>query len=375
MVQDGRYFLYGFLSLALLGLAISLLVYRLHPLRSFPLALVLIAAFQYLAQKLCFDHGLVVPTLLPSFAGLSVFFAGVLYRYFTEEKEKRMVRSAFSRYVSGPVVEEILKDQSKLKLGGQKRVLTVMFCDLVGFTKLSESMDASRLTMLLNEYFTRMTRIILANQGTLDKYMGDAVMCFWGAPLELPGHASLACRSALEMCEELERINGEWREKYGLTIGLRIGLHTGEMNVGNMGSEQVFSYTVMGDNVNLGSRLEGVNNIYGTRITASAATRGQAGDGFAFRPLDTVRVKGKEEAVEIFELLPQAEAGKEWLHAFETALAAYRRGAWEEAEAAFGTCLTLKPGDKPAEAFLERIGELKANQPKEWDGVWKLNSK
>jgi adenylate cyclase len=376
LVKDDRFFYLGYAFILLLGLIASALVYRMQPLIALGLTVALTVAFQFACQDIFFDNGLVVPTFLPCLAAIAVFVGGVLFRYFTEEQEKKKVRNAFGRYVSGPVVEEILRDQSKLRLGGQKKVLTVMFCDLVGFTKMSEHMDAEKLTLLLNEYFTRMTRIILANQGTLDKYMGDAVMCFWGAPLDIPDHARLACKTAIEMTAELDKINAEWKQKYDVTIGLRIGVHTGEMNVGNMGSEQVFSYTVMGDNVNLGSRLEGVNNVYGTQIMVSAATAKAAGQEFMTRTLDSVRVKGKEEAVEIRELLGfNRGVTPEWMQAFADAVSEYQKGNWDAAQAGFARCLELRPGDAPSETFLERVKELRAHPPKDWDGTWTLSSK
>ena len=274
------------------------------------------------------------------------------------------------------MVEEILKDQTKLRLGGQKKELTVMFVDLVGFTKISEHMDAAFVTTLLNEYFTRMTNILLKNHGTLDKYMGDGIMCFWGAPLDIPEHARLACLTSLEMRHELARINAEWKTKHGITIENRIGVHTGEMAVGNMGSDQVFSYTVMGDNVNLGSRLEGVNTVYGTNVVVSAATAAKAGSEFLFRPLDRVQVKGKEDAVDILELVSLKEQKEpEWVHAFRTGLRHYQAGEWDDAESAFGACLTLKPGDGPSQVFVDRIRDFRLVAPDEWVGVWKFNSK
>lgn len=376
MVSDYRYFWYGYLTLVLAGIVSALAVYRFHPFASFTVTVLLVAIIQEGSRGIFYNRGVVVPTILPSLACFAIFFAGILYRYFTEEREKKVVRAAFGRYVSSAVVEEILKDQSKLRLGGQKKELTVMFVDLVGFTKLSEHMDVSLVTQLLNEYFTRMTRILLANQGTLDKYMGDGIMCFWGAPLDIPAHAQLACKTALEMQAELARINAEWKTKHNITIENRIGVHTGDMAVGNMGSDQVFSYTVMGDNVNLGSRLEGVNTVYGTKIVVSAATAGKAGDGFLFRPLDMVQVKGKEDAVEIFELVsPMPGKEPEWVHAFRSGLKAYRAGDWDDAESAFGACLTLKPGDGPSQVFVERIRDFRLVQPDEWNGVWKLSRK
>lgn len=376
MVKDYRYHLVGFLTLLLGGLALSWCAFRLHPLQTFLFTLAAILSVQFLGQEFFFDQGVVVPTVLPCVEFLVILFAGILYRYFTQEKEKKYVRDALSRYVSGPVVEEILKDQTKLRLGGQKKRMTVMFCDMVGFTKLSEGLDAGVLTQLLNQFFTRMTNVILENHGTLDKYMGDAIMCFWGAPLDIPNHAELACKTALEMMRELHALNAEWKEKHGFTIGLRIGINTGEMSVGNMGSDQVFSYTVLGDNVNLGSRLEGVNNVYGTTVLVSGSTEEEARDAFAFRRIDRVQVKGKEEAVEVFELVGEAsEKGSEWIRLFELGLESYRHAKWSEAEAAFKACVAQRENDAPAKVFLQRIEELKAWPPDAWDGVWKLASK
>jgi adenylate cyclase len=374
MVKDQRYFLFAYLFTLCFGALVSWLVYRMNPAIAVPVTLVLAIALQIIVQQFFFDQGIIVPSFLPTFAAFVLLFAGVLFRYFTEEREKKKVRGAFSRYVSGAVVEEILKDQSKLKLGGQKKQLTVMFCDLKGFTKLSENMDATKLTAMLNEYFTRMTSLILKNQGTLDKYMGDAIMCFWGAPLDIPNHAELACKTAVEMVQELEAINRVWQEKYNITINIRIGLHTGEMSVGNMGSEQVFSYTVMGDHVNLGSRLEGVNNIYGTTVIVSEATRQGAGNKFSFRDLDRVLVKGKEESVKIFELLSAKGLEQEWQQQFSAAQKAYTEGNWQVALQLFADCLERRPQDGPCQTFIKRIQEFR-EPPKDWNGIWKIESK
>lgn len=221
-----------------------------------------------------------------------------------------------------------------------------------------------------------MTNILLRNGGTLDKYMGDALMCFWNAPLETPEHALLACRTALEIREELTKISAEWKEKHGFTIDNRIGVHTGIVAVGNMGSDQVFSYTAMGDGVNLASRLEGVNTAYGTNVVVSKETAARAGGGFLFRPLDRVQVKGREDAVDIFELVSFMPASEpEWVHAFRTGLAHYQAGEWDDAESSFGACLTLKPQDNPSQVFIDRIRDFRIVTPDEWSGVWKLSSK
>jgi adenylate cyclase len=376
IVKDWRFYAVGMFLVLFGGALMAWASFRLHPAFAFLATLFGITVLQFGAQNFGFDQGVVVPTMVPSIQFIVLLFAGVLYRYFSQEKEKKFVRNALGRYVSGPVVEEILKDQSKLRLGGQKKVMTVMFCDMVGFTKLSESMDAAALTQLLNQFFTRMTAVILKNHGTLDKYMGDAIMCFWGAPLDEPKHAQLACQTALEMIQQLELVNQEWQEKYGFHIGIRLGINTGEMSVGNMGSDQVFSYTVLGDNVNLGSRLEGVNTVYGTTLLVSQSTYELAKDTFSFRHLDLVQVKGKEDAVNIYELLGFREQTQpEWLRFFELGLEHYRKAQWAEAEAAFKACQAQKPADIPTKIFLQRVEELKAWPPEAWDGVWKLSAK
>ncbi|MCO5143092.1 MAG: adenylate/guanylate cyclase domain-containing protein [Oligoflexia bacterium] len=377
--KDHRFYFIGYAFVLFASAIVGAAVFFLQPAWSIPVALLVIAAIQYLCQYF-FDRGIVVPSIIPSISAISVMFFGTLVRYFSEAKEKKVIRNAFSRYVSNDVINEILKDHSKLRLGGQKKVLTVMFCDLVGFTKLSERMDATFLTQLLNEYFTRMTAIVLANGGTLDKYMGDAIMSFWGAPLDIPNHAHLACKAATEMVAELEKINREWKEKHGIEIDLRIGIHTGEMSVGNLGSEQVFSYTVLGDNVNLASRLEGVNNVYKTRVLISEETQNCLENKFITRHMDCVQVKGKEESINIYELLRYSETAiekDEWIRTFEEAVRLYAIGSWDEAKATFGLTLKLNERDDASKVFIERIQELEAQNQEaaKWDGVWRLNTK
>jgi adenylate cyclase len=376
--RDSRYYLYAYIQLVLALGIIGWLTFSAPLWASFGASIFLSGLNLFGIQYLAFNSGVVAPSFLPILFNTFIFVSGVMYRYLTEQQEKKVLRSAFSRYVSGNVVDEILKDQSKLRLGGQKKLLTVMFSDLEGFTKLSEKMDAAFLTQLLNEYFTRMTTIILRQKGTLDKYMGDAIMCFWGAPLEVPDHAKRACESAIEISRELVQLNKEWKEKHGITVGFRIGINTGEMSVGNMGSEQVFSYTVMGDNVNLASRLEAINRTYGTTILMNESTAKGLEGGFLFRRLDRVQVKGKEEPVMIYELLGlrgDNEKMPEWIESYERGLEAYQAGKWDEAEAAFTMALRLKEGDGPSSVFIDRCRSFKLKPPLDWQGVWRMNAK
>ena len=367
----------GYLAILLLCLLIAVATYRFSPGiavgGAFAILFVLDRAGQYL-----FNHGFFIPTVLPSLAGVAMLSAGVLQKYLSAVKEKKFVREAFSRYVSGAVVDEIIKDPARLRLGGQKKELTVLFSDMVGFTKLSEHLSADKLTEMLNEYFTCMTKVVLDNSGTLDKYIGDAIMCFWGAPIDVSNHARLACKAALGMQQELIKLNMDWRSRYGIEVGTRIGINTGEMAVGNMGSEQVFNYTVLGDNVNLGSRIEGVNNLFGTKILVGHRTRDLAKDNFLFRHIDTVAVKGRETPEALYELIgdiADAEKLGEWLTCYHEAIDAYKSGDWSQAEAGFKRAQQLNSNDQAPKVFLERIERLKQNTPKDWQGVWVLTEK
>jgi adenylate cyclase len=207
----------------------------------------------------------------------------------------------FSNYVSKSIVEELLKHPEKLELGGEDKNITVLFSDIRGFTTLSEKLTPQSLVSHLNDYLTAMTDIIFKYEGTLDKYVGDEIMAFWNAPVEQQNHPELACMAALEMMQKLKELNEEWTEDKKLNIG--IGLNTGVMTVGNMGSKSRMDYTLMGDSVNLGARLEGTNKIYGTNIIISEYTHENVKDKFICRELDTIRVKGKNKPVQIYEVL------------------------------------------------------------------------
>jgi len=296
----------------------------------------------------------------------------------------RFIRKTFEHFVSQAVVDEMLRHPERVRLGGERREMTVLFCDIRGFTSISERLDSEALTELLNRFFTPMTRLVLEAGGTLDKYMGDALMAFFGAPVAQADHAARACRTALAMEAELRRLNEEWRAEgrlpEGASLGIGIGLNSGPMSVGNMGSEQVFDYTVIGDNVNLGSRVEGLNKLYGTEILTTGATIEAAGPGFLARELDRVRVKGKTEAVAIFELLAEVPApadDEERVRAYGAALALYRGRRFAEAEAAFRALDGTDPeGDPPAAALAARCHRLESHGvAADWEPVETLTSK
>jgi adenylate cyclase len=238
----------------------------------------------------------------PAFASSLALFGGVGYQYFFEGREKRKMKRLFGQYVSRDVYEQLVANPNLARLGGQRRQMTVLFSDIRGFTTVSERGQPEDIVAILNEYFTRMVDIVFAHKGTLDKFVGDMVMALFGAPLDDPNHAEHAVDAALEMIRELDRLNQKWAAEGRTPLDIGIGISTGPMIAGNIGSEAIMSYTVIGDAVNLGARLESLNKEYGTRIIISEATRQALGDRYQLRPLGTVVVKGKTRPVEIFEV-------------------------------------------------------------------------
>ncbi len=302
-----------------------------------------------------------------------------------ELKRKDNLQKAIGSYIDPRIVEKVILPGRPEDVAGQKRVMTVLFTDLVGFTTLGENLTPGGLVNVINRYFTLMSECVRQEHGIIDKFIGDAIMAYWGPPFVAEEEqAAAACRAALKQVEALARFRIELPELMGLRknvpdINLRIGLATGEVIVGNIGSDTARSYTVMGDVVNLASRLESANNVYGTRILVSDETRRLADRAMETREIDRLTVKGKSDPVGIYELL--AETGKlapDWASRkgrFETALEAYRKQDWPAAEAIFKE-LSEKFADAPSRAFLERITMLKQHSPGPgWDGVWRMTAK
>jgi len=249
-------------------------------------------------------QGLWLPLVVPVLAVVLAFVADLAWSYFVEGREKRRVKRLFSRYVSKDVYQQLLASPGEVGLGGERREMTVLFSDMRGFTTLSESGEAEDLVRQLNEYFTRMVAVVFAHRGTVDKFVGDMVMALYGAPLDDPDHADHAVQTALGMVEELQDLNRRWAVEGRAALDIGIGINTGEMIAGNIGSDTIMSYTVIGDNVNLGARLESLNKDYGTRILISEATRRQLKGHYDVRALGEVTVKGKTRPVAIFEVRP-----------------------------------------------------------------------
>jgi adenylate cyclase len=287
------------LILVALVFIVALMSSRLSTPISFVATLVFLAA-SFFGADMLFDYKATLVTYsAPALGMMFTFLSIVVYRAMTEEREKKFIRETFGKYVSPDVVAELIEDPPEL--GGVDKELTVMFSDIRGFTSLSERMTPQELINHLNVYLTAMTDILFEYGGTLDKYIGDAIMAFWGAPLRQDDHAERACKCALRQIERLAELNASWPEPLRINIG--IGINTGIMTVGNMGSPTRMNYTLAGDNVNLGSRLEGTNKEYGTSIIVSESTYGAVHDKFLFRELDNIRVKGKNKPVGIYELI------------------------------------------------------------------------
>jgi adenylate cyclase len=255
-------------------------------------------------ETMIFARGTWLNLSQPVLASSVALFGGVAYQYFVEGREKRKMKRLFGQYVSKDVFAHLVANPSLAKLGGQRREMTVLFSDIRGFTTVTERGQPEEIVGMLNEYFTRMVDVVFAHRGTLDKYMGDAVMALFGAPLEDVDHAEHAVQAGLVMIEELEKLNRKWKaEGRFAELDIGIGINTGPMIAGNIGSDQIMSYTVIGDAVNLGSRLESLNKQYGTRIIISEATRERLSSRYITRPLGDVVVKGKTQPVAIFEVV------------------------------------------------------------------------
>jgi len=367
----------------LLGIVLGVVRHRKSPIWGVWVALICLLAVASLAH-LAFLFGKIWfnVTFLILFIVVD-YLAITSYKYFTEEKQKRGLKNAFQHYVSPTIVNQMLKTVEELKLGGERKHLTALFSDIQGFTPISEQMSPEELVRFLNEYLSEMTKIVLKYEGTVDKYIGDAIMAFYGAPVEQADHAVRACKTAVDMLLRLRELQVGWEARGLPPINIRVGINSGEMSVGNMGSWERFDYTVMGDNVNLASRLEEINKEYGTNIAISQFTydlcKKHEGDSWTVRELDTVRVRGRNEPVTIYELI-----GYETLYSqkqnlvnkFCEGLEAYKSRQWDQAITLFQEALQIYPDDKPSQIYIERCQEYLQNPPPDdWDGVFVMKTK
>jgi adenylate cyclase len=291
-------------------------------------------------------------------AALTVNYSCIVaYRCFFKEREKRQVRGAFTQYIPPGLISKLMDHPELLRLGGEEKELTVLFSSIRGFTTLAEDLRPTELVDLLNEYFSEMTDIIFKHGGTLDKYMGDAIMAFWGAPYPQEDHAVRACRTALEMERTLIELQNRWSAQGRPRIDIGVGINTGTMYVGNMGSNKRFNFTIMGSNVNLASRLERTNRIFGTRLMMGENTYEAVRKEMLARELDLLRVKGKVKPVKIFELVgtvDDADLHRDRIDRFARGLEAYRERNWAAALEVFEAMGRDYPQDIPTQVFIKR---------------------
>lgn len=320
------------------------------------------------------SDNLILPVIDPMLAIIFGYVGNTVYEFFVERQQSTMMKNMFSQYVSSNIVNELIANPDKLRLGGEKKNLTILFSDIAGFTSFSEGKSAEEVVKFINEFLDEMTESVLSFNGTLDKYLGDSVMAFWGAPIEFEDHAILACKCAIDMKERLEKLNKHWNQGEA-TTKMRIGINTGEVVVGNIGGQKRFDYTVMGDNVNLASRLEGVNKIYNTSIIINESTFRIVRNHFATRKLDTIRVKGKSKATNVYELISEVmPSGENKYENFDKGLIEYQKGNFESAIHFFKLQVEINR-DAVSILYLQKCEDVMKNPPKVWDGITNLTEK
>ncbi len=365
----------GFLGLVGVIVAASVFVFLFAPVVLGSGFLIFeLVMFPFYAQW-SFNRGVIVDLIWPVFAMVVAYLAVLAYRNFTEFAEKRKLKTAFSRYVSPELAEEITEKPDMLKLGGERRNITALFLDIENFTNLSEGLEPQEVVRVINVYFDALAQVIMAHGGSVDKYEGDAIMALFGAPVVSTDHGVKACHAALAIQARMAELN----EQMGYHLNIRVGLATGDAIVGNMGSSQRFDYTAMGDIVNTASRLEGANKFYKTGILVNPGTFEAAQSEIFFRKIDLVCLKGKDNAIAVYEVMGSqegaSEEGKALVAEWHGALEDYKAANWEAAEKKVKSVLTKLPEDGPARTFLARIAELKMLPHEGWDGVWRFESK
>ena len=361
-------------------LLIAFLIKKTKPLFGV-LSAVVIGGGYFIGNIIIFTRvDLLVNFIIPV-GGIGLAFVGCnTYQYFSEQKEKMYIRSVFKHYLAEDVVESVLRDSDALTFGGQRRHLTVLFSDIRSFTSYSERYTPEEVVSILGEYLTEMVKIIFRYGGMLDKFVGDEIMAVFGAPYYMEDHAQKASSAALDMIRALDRLKERWSQEGREAFDIGIGINTGDMIVGNLGSKQIFDYTVIGDAVNLGARLEGINKIYKTtnNIIISEFTKNELSDAFVTRELDSVRVKGKAKPIAIFELVGEREVivySEDLLRHYSQGLAAYKNREWERAIQEYKKVLLIQDDDV-SRMYIKRCRHFMKNPPGEgWDGVFTLKTK
>ncbi len=364
----------------LLGAGMGVWLGRSRPLTATATTIVVLALCFWFVYFSFVHFGRWFSLVIPGITLLLAYFGAISYRMFFEEREKRKIRKQFGMFLAPGVIALIEKDPDKyFRPGGETKNLSILFSDIRDFTSISEGMAPDDLVRMLNEYFNAMTDVLYQNLGTLDKFIGDAIMAFWGSPYPQEDHAYHACNCALQMRDKLVELNSEWERRGMRPIAIGIGVNSGPVNVGNIGSEKRLSWTVMGDNVNLASRLEGMTKQYRVAVLVNESTHEHTKLQFVAREVDKIRVKGKQLPVTIYELLAPAAELKTYeslLTDYNSALESYRACDWIAAAGKFGTIISTHPHDGPTQVLLQRCIEFMDDPPPEgWDGVYVAKSK
>ncbi len=333
-----------------------------------------------LCQHLFSSNGWILNLIYPLTVIIAVYISITAYKYFTESRQKRFIKNAFSTYLAPTVVKQLIESPEKLVLGGEQRVITAFFSDIQGFTSISENLTPHELVELLNEFLTEMTDIILQHKGTVDKFEGDAIIAFFGAPNELENQEQVACDACIDMQKRLSELRIKWKAEGKPELEMRIGLCTGQAVVGNMGSKTRMDYTMMGDTVNTAARLEGVNKIYGIYTLVSDSTFKATDGSIIAREIDSINVVGKKEPITVYQLLGYPDdidpVIHETLDHYSRGLNAYRSQNWDEAIDYFKAVIELTPDDGPSKTMLLRCDEYKITPPPEdWDGAFTMKTK
>ncbi|MBM4285170.1 MAG: CHASE2 domain-containing protein [Deltaproteobacteria bacterium] len=369
----------GLLTVIFLGVLLGVVLPRLSAAGAFIFALLLVEAYVVFNYLLFRYFGLILELFYPLVAVAGVYTGVTIERFLTEEKERARLKKAFQSYVAPTVVDQIIRHPERLVLGGERRVLSILFCDIRGFTTLSEELEPEALVGVLHDFLNPMSDIIVEHGGTIDKYMGDAIMALFNAPLDLPDHARRACQTALDMVAMLRRLDKQWEGLQRPSLRIGVGINTGWVAVGNMGSDRLFDYTAVGDNVNLASRLEGLNKHYDTEILISEATALALDGGFALREVDRVQVKGKTMPLSIYEVLaagpPEGEL-RQFLEWYHQGLAHFRERRFAEAAHLFTQARELRPADKHLLKILYQCREFQVRPPgPDWQAATVMDQK
>jgi len=372
--------IFDVMAILLAGLFLGIVLPRVDVIPGVIACSSIFLGYTLFCQYLFSRHGLVLNLVYPIAVTLFIYVSITAYRYFIETRQKRFIKNAFSTYLAPAVVKQLIDSPESLNLGGEDREITAFFSDVQGFTSISEALTPNELVELLNEFLTEMTDIILSHEGTVDKFEGDAIIAFFGAPNVLENHAERTCSACIEMQKRLAELRKKWKGNGKPELKMRIGLCTGNAVVGNMGSESRMDYTMMGDTVNTAARLEGINKIYGIYTLISETTYKAAGNSIAVREIDTINVVGKKDAVTVYQLLGYIkdldDLMKQTNEYYAAGLLSYRNQDWDKAIKSFNAALNISPDDGPSNTMIDRCNKFKSNPPgKNWNGSYTVTTK